>query len=348
MSAIGTLKDHLGDLLVEDVPLLKTPKTLQLLVLRQTHDYTVFRTEETRDLNVVSLPTSLNDAAATLRVAMLASKQKAAESRFYASLWKQLAIDLAVEIGEGSKDCYLMTHLCRQCPRCVLFGAVRPEQQRSSAERWNVKHRIEYSTAYSLQPYQDIAELITFNAVNEVTQSTGTALQATEVISPVVDFPSVVSLNSTTAEEVILYVKTLLACHSYGAETRTRGDMTNHIVGIIAGYEEVVSSLEYVLEMSKAASNTQSTDWFVETERMLTAYTAHTAFPSKVRILGGGALQGWLEEVRQYQFDKESLGRMAERCRSFYHGAEKAAGGGADQPQRAGRSRRGRAPRTQS
>jgi len=47
----------LADYFVEEIPLLRTAKTIQVVAIRQTHDFTVFRTEETRELNIVTLPT---------------------------------------------------------------------------------------------------------------------------------------------------------------------------------------------------------------------------------------------------------------------------------------------------
>ena len=56
-------------------------KTIQLVLMREVLDYTVLRTEETRELNTVATPLSLTDTKTIVRVAFLATKQKAAESR---------------------------------------------------------------------------------------------------------------------------------------------------------------------------------------------------------------------------------------------------------------------------
>lgn len=341
MTAVDILKETMGDLLMDEIPLLRSPKTLQILLLRQTHDFAVFRTEETRELNLVSLPLSRDDSEPTVRVAMLASKQKAPESRLYAALWRQLTADNGVEIPDVSRQCYLKDHLCRRCPRCLLFGAVGLEQDRA-AERWNVRHRVEYSTAFSLKPYEEVAELIAFNAVDSATQSTGQALGTTEVVEPVVDFPSVVSLSSVTPEEVVLFLKTLMACRSYGAETRTRGDMTNHILGIVGAYEEVISSLEFTLELAAwpddlaaqgAAGNGSVSDaWLEATESVVADYRKRTAFPGKVRALTGRQLKAFLREVQAFEFDRPTLERMEALCQRFFDAVEGAAGGGEGLP----------------
>ena len=62
-------------------------------------------------------------------------------------------------------------------------------------------------------------------------------------------FPSIVTLKSVTKSELILIVKTLLACKSYGAESRTGGDCRNSIFAVAAGWEEIITPLELTLEL---------------------------------------------------------------------------------------------------
>ena len=148
----------------------------------------------------------------------LASKQKAPETREFASLVKEYyrKHDLSTEAKEPVLSCEMKDRLCRACPRCTLFGAVVTDQTGSFwKKRWNIKHRIEYSSAFSLETYDMISENITFNAVTESTQLTEQALGATENVSPLANFPSIISLNSPTWEELVLVIKNLLRCKSY-------------------------------------------------------------------------------------------------------------------------------------
>lgn len=325
-NALETLQETFGDLLLDQPPLLKTPKTIQVLVLRQTHDYTIFRTEETRELNIVALPRHVGDGNQTLRVAMLASKQKAPENRLYAALANQLAQDVKVTLSAEQQGCYLKDNLCRQCPRCILFGAVATERGRAQ-ERWNIKHRIEYSTAYSVDPYEAVAEMITFNAVDSATQSTGRALQATENVEPLVSFPSVVSLNSVTAEELLLYCKTLMACRSYGAENRTRGDMSNHLLALVGGYEEVITSLEFMLEMSQPpAANPGPHDPLNRAKSIAEKYKRDAAFSSKVKVLADGEMATWLDALKAFDPDKAFMEKMYRSAGAYIQRVQEAAG----------------------
>jgi CRISPR type I-D-associated protein Csc2 len=217
-------------------------KTIQLILIREILDYTVLRTEETRELNTVTTPLSYRDNTSIRRVAFLGSKQKAAESRELEALLRTAT----QEAGMNAESCYLKDDLCMRCPRCGLFGATNTK---SGSERANIKHRIEYSTAFSLMPFEDIATTITFNAVNEQDSTTGQALGTRFAVMPATIFPSIVTLKSVTEREFVLAVKTILSCKGYGAETRIGGGVRNSIWGIAAGWEEVITSLELALEL---------------------------------------------------------------------------------------------------
>lgn len=219
-------------------------KTIQLILMREVLDYTVLRTEDTRELNTVATPLSIGNSDKTvMRVAFLATKQKAAESRQL----EQLLRTATKEAGLSVVECYLKDNLCLQCPRCGLFGATSVES--GKGDRANIKHRIEYSTAFSLLPFEDIESSTTFNGINDMSQTTGQALGSRYAVIPATVFPSIVTLRSVTMTEVILTTKTLMASKSYGAEARIGGDMRNSIFGIVCGWEEIITPLELTLEL---------------------------------------------------------------------------------------------------
>jgi CRISPR type I-D-associated protein Csc2 len=238
---LALLKPYLED---KPRPLIGA-KTIQLLLIREIHDYTVLRTEETRELNTVVTPLSIaQDGSDIRRVAFLATKQKAAESRQMEALLRTATQEAGVNVG---KTCFLKDNLCLECPRCGLFGATSTEAGKGQAP--NIKHRIEYSTAFSLMPYEDIESATTFNAINDDKQITGQALGTRYAVVPATIFPSIVTLRSVSQRELIFAIKTLLACKSYGAESRIGGDVRNTIFGIVAGWEEVITPLEFTLEL---------------------------------------------------------------------------------------------------
>ena len=309
--------------LLSEPTILRQPNTIQILMLRQTHDYSIFRTEETRELNVTVLPKSIDDMKPTTRVAMLASKQKAPENRHFSTLIRGIAIDNGLEpkLDDAQKKCELKDNLCLKCPRCILFGAVSTEKGRGSG-RWNIKHRIEYSTAYSLESWEEISEITTFNAVSTSTQSTGQALGYVESIVPLANFPSIVTLSSVTSEELITYLKTLMTCKSYGAETRTKGDMVNIIVGLAAGYEELLTPLEYNLELCK---KDYKKDPVQATFEILEKYKKLAAFSDKTAILKPAEFRTFIEKTREFSISKELIQKLYNDAANFASQAEEMA-----------------------
>jgi CRISPR-associated protein Csc2 len=276
-------------------------ETIQLLLLREVLDYTVLRTEETRELNSVNAPLSESErGTVTKRVAFLATKQKAAESRQMEYLLRSAARAAGKKVpsGRSGDGCYLKDNLCLQCPRCGLFGASALRQEA------NIKHRIEYATAFSLLPFDQISEEITFNAVDELSQTTGQALGSRNVVKPASLFPSVVTLKAVTKEEFILAVKTLLACKSYGAEGRIGGDCRNTFFGVIAGWEEIITPLELTLELYDLRNNLDPTALKAILE---TKYKALAGNPDRVMVLASTDVDALIKECADVPLDQTFL-----------------------------------------
>ena len=299
---------------VDEIGLFRTAKNIQVILLRQTHDFSIFRTEETRELNIVTLPNHANDNTSVMRVAMLASKQKAPENRHYANLVRTLAGD--DRLNDAQKSCALKDKLCQQCPRCVLFGAVSTESGREG--RANIKHRISYSTAYSIEPYDEISEIMTFNAIDEINQSTGQALGYTENVSPLANFPAVVTLNSVTKHEFIMYLKTVLSCKSYGAESRLKGDVVNHIVGIVSGLEEIVTSLDILLGAS-VNSEEYLANPLEKTYDILKSFSKYSMFKDQLKILTPQELSELIDTISNLETNKKFASELYTEAESFYN-----------------------------
>jgi len=273
-------------------------KTIQLLLIREIHDYTVLRTEETRELNTVVTPLSIQQESDVRRVAFLATKQKAAESRQLEYLLRTAAESAGYKI---EKPCFLKDNLCLECPRCGLFGATSTESGRGQAP--NIKHRIEYSTAFSLLPFEDIETATTFNAINDDKQITGQALGTRYAVAPASIFPSIVTLRSVTWRELVLAIKTILACKSYGAESRIGGDVRNTIFGIVAGWEEVLTSLEFTLELYDRKDNLSA-----ETvQDIAQAYAPLAGNPSRVKVFTPEQVEEIVREATAIELDQAFL-----------------------------------------
>ena len=289
-------------------------KTVQILLMREILDYTVLRTEDTRELNTVATPLSLNNGDEdTMRVAFLATKQKAAESRQL----EQLLRTATSEAGISGKECYLKDKLCLECPRCTLFGATSTESGR--ADRANIKHRIEYSTAFSLLPFEDIESSTTFNAINDLNQTTGQALGSRYAVIPATVFPSIVSLRSTTLTEVILTIKTLLASKSYGAESRIGGDVRNSVFGIIGGWEEVITPLELTLELYDQSDNLGGDTFKTIAEK----YKPLAGNPDRVTIFSPDEVDGIMEAAANTPLDQSLLTAAYNDAKAYVEAQQK-------------------------
>ena len=276
-------------------------ETIQLLFLREVLDYTVLRTEETRELNSVNTPLSESDRnKVAKRVAFLGSKQKAAESRQMEYLLRSAAAiaGKVIPSGRNGDGCYLKDNLCLACPRCGIYGASALSQEA------NIKHRIEYSTAFSLLPFEDISEEITFNAVNEIDQKTGQALGTRNAVKPASLFPSIVTLKSVTQEELVLVVKTLLACKSYGAESRIGGDCRNTFIGVVGGWEEIITPLELTLELYDMKD---SLDPAALQALLGGKYKELAANPDRLTVLSPAQVDGLVKDCAQTALDRAFL-----------------------------------------
>lgn len=291
-----------GYVVPEPHPLLEA-KTIQIIMLREILDYTVLRTEETRELNVVTTPLSITSDESTRRVAFLGTKQKAAESRQL----EQMLRTATQAVGIKADECYLKDKLCLKCPRCGLFGGTNVES--GSEKIGNIRHRIEYGTAFSLLPFKDIGSATTFNGINDVTQQTGQTLNTRYAVIPASIFPSVITLRSVTWREVVLAIKTLLACKSYGAESRIGGDARNTIVGIVVGWEEVITSLELTLEIYKRCIEDGLALNADVIHAILCEYRELAGNPMKVRVFSTGETDALVKESANIDLDKALLER---------------------------------------
>jgi CRISPR type I-D-associated protein Csc2 len=298
--AVPTAFKKIGEYLSDDLSPFLDARVVQILLVRQTHDYTVLRTEESRELNTVIIPEDINSTKPTVKVAFLASKQKAAENRMFSRLLRTVS----------DNECFLKDYLCMKCPRCALFGAVAVKNKRID---YNIRHRIEYSTAFSVEKYDDLLETLTFNAVGEADTMTGQALNLTHNVRPLANFPSVVTLSSPTWQEVALYLKTLLATKSYGAETRVKGDVRNVVLGISAGYEEMITSLEYSLELAALWDK----DLGEATQEILEKYAQMCASKSNVVVLTADEVQALLNDVQNLPLDKALVDSMQAQVDAF-------------------------------
>jgi len=211
------------------------------------------------------------------------------------------------------------------CPRCVLFGAVKIEKGKQEA----IKHRIGYGSAFSLMPYEDIETAFTFNAVDERTQSTGQALGTRFTVSPATIFPSIVTLRCVTWKELIMVLKMLLSTTNYGAENRIGGEARNHVIGIVAGWEEIITPLELALELYTEYTRDDNTKSVVFTANgidlspILEKYRKEAVFGDRIQILTNKNLGELINSVKAFKLSKEFLESLDQDAKNFKEKSKK-------------------------
>jgi CRISPR type I-D-associated protein Csc2 len=289
-------------------PLL-TNKVVQLLLIREVLDYTILRTEETRELNTVITPARAGSTDQTERVAFLATKQKGAESRELGALLRTLN----ERDSRTARECYLKDQLCLECPRCVTFGATSTERGRNQQQA-NIKHRVAYSTAFSLAPAGLIAEEVTFNGVSEATTLTGQTLNTRAVVKPATLFASIVTLQSVTWQEFVLVTKAILKTRRYGAETRIGGEVRNNLYGVIGGWEEVLTPLELTLALNGSADASLTIGGVRD---IAIEFTRMASMPDKVRVLSTDALNTLVGGLQSYAMPREFVDATYDTAKSY-------------------------------
>jgi hypothetical protein len=106
-----------------------------------------------------------------------------------------------------------------------------------------------------------------------------------------------------TWRELVLAIKTILACKSYGAESRIGGDVRNTIFGIVAGWEEVLTSLEFTLELYDRKDNLSA-----ETVQAIAqAYVPLAGNPSRVKVFTPEQVEEIVQEATAVELDQAFL-----------------------------------------
>ncbi len=230
--------DRHNDWFIEQPTPLAPAKYASVAILRRTLDYAAFRTEADRYVNSVATPATRDSDTVIERALILASKQKAVERRHESKIIRDLKPD--------APECYLKDNLCLSCPVCALNGGIKAEK---GAGEISIKSRVLYQTAFSVLPFEEVVESITFNAVNERTTKTDQALGERELVKPDTSFLSVVTLLAPTLDELKFYLYAMLHTTRYGAETRGLGVIENKLLGLVLSDSELFSALGLTMDV---------------------------------------------------------------------------------------------------
>jgi CRISPR type I-D-associated protein Csc2 len=270
-----------------DLTLKPSADRVTFVLLRTVKDRAILQTEGDFTLDKVIVGSG---EAAKEKVEFMSTKQKAVERRQHMAMLR----------SAGYGDCIIPNKLCLRCINCALFGGVRAEGGR--AERYNLKSRILYSSAYSLQDAREITDTKTHNAVNEVTQSTGQALIEVEYVLPGAIFPSVTVIRDPTWYDFMSYLKVIQSATRFGARTAMGGEVENSLVAAVFSKEFVATPLEfegYVEEHLKKDGYPYSEVQQVSGEFIKAVSTDEDT------VIMGKPLENLMQEARAFDFSKK-------------------------------------------
>ncbi|MBW2020547.1 MAG: type I-D CRISPR-associated protein Cas7/Csc2 [Deltaproteobacteria bacterium] len=119
------------------------------------------------------------------------------------------------------EKCYI-PELCRECPTCWLLGAT------AMGEGYNIKSRILYGSAYSIEPSDIAIQPHSRNMVNEQTQTTAgeAGIHTEEFIKGGVHFPTITTLERVVDWEIGAFAHAFLENinqNKYTAASRSQG-----------------------------------------------------------------------------------------------------------------------------
>ncbi|HEY9847972.1 MAG TPA: type I-D CRISPR-associated protein Cas7/Csc2 [Leptolyngbyaceae cyanobacterium] len=217
---------------------------ITLVVLRETHSETIFRTEGSGEpLCTEFVQAGLSDSNIIQRLVMTKRKQVAPERRYGREFLR--SHELLYTSKEGSL-CSLNTNSpCEMCVDCFLYGF-------AAGGGGAQKSRIWTEDAFSILPATDVIGDRTINAIFEngtmrdENGKASTALNTSEYIKPGVHFLDVVTLKDVTADELRYVIGNILLTTRYGAVSSRVGRMENQILGVFGSITELPSSLELV------------------------------------------------------------------------------------------------------
>jgi len=117
-----------------------------------------------------------------------------------------------------------------------------------------------------------------------------------------------------TKEELILAIKFLLSCKSYGAESRIGGDIRNSIMAVVAGWEEIITSLELTLELYNRKDNIS---FDVIHDILKTKYLPLAGNKNKVMILEKQNVDSLISECINTDLDKQFLEKAYSQVKEY-------------------------------
>jgi hypothetical protein len=145
------------------------------------------------------------------KVVFSGSKRRGVDRRTIHALRNQMVRRVENNQDQGSLfDCYIPA-LCSECPTCWLYGSVGAVGEAAKKKDYNIKSRVLYASALSVEPSDIAVAVHNRNAPNELDHTTGEAgIHSEELIKANVHFPTITVLDRVVDWEIGAFAHALL------------------------------------------------------------------------------------------------------------------------------------------
>jgi len=145
------------------------------------------------------------------KVVFSGSKRRGVDRRTIHALRNQMVRKVENNPDQGPLfDCYIPA-LCSECPTCWLYGSVGAVGEAAKKRDYNIKSRVLYASALSVEPSDIAVAVHNRNAPNELDHTTGEAgIHSEELIKANVHFPTITVLDRVVNWEIGAFAHALL------------------------------------------------------------------------------------------------------------------------------------------
>ncbi len=152
-----------------------------------------------------------HDGGFVEKVVFSGSKRRGVDRRTIHAIRNQMVMRKEGDKDKGSLfDCYI-PKLCSNCPTCWLYGSVGTVAEADKRKEYNIKSRVLYASAVSVEPSEIAVAVHNRNAPNELDHRTGEAgIHSEELIKANVHFPTITVLDRVVDWEIGAFAHALL------------------------------------------------------------------------------------------------------------------------------------------
>ncbi len=225
-----------------EIPSLPMGKYVHIVVLRETNSFPLFQTDQELNFARVSAGRNKYQRDIISRIVMFKRKQTTPERLTGRELLRRYDFISADETDQANYCEYNSERFCKHCSDCIYYGF-------AIGQEGSEKAKVLVDSAFSLSPYDESHQTMTFNAPYEhgtmsKNGETKSSFGEQDHILPQTFFPTIVTIKDPTETEFIYVLNNILRTKRYGAQTTRTGTVDNHILAIAFTDGEIFSGLK--------------------------------------------------------------------------------------------------------